>query len=103
MAHTPGPWECFEGSRNPAIRNADGSIAFVVGGRSRSSYAKAMSRQEALANAHLIAAAPELLEALKAAQQELRLIRMKDSNAVYDTLLRILTIPAAIDKAEGRR
>lgn len=42
----------------------------------------------------------ELFKALEAAQEELRLIRMKDSNAVYDPLLRTITIPMAIANAK---
>jgi hypothetical protein len=41
----------------------------------------------------------ELLRVLKAAQEELRLIRMKDSDAVYDTMLRT-DMSAAITNAE---
>ena len=40
-------------------------------------------------------------EALEAAQEELRLIRMKDTNAVYDPGLRVL-MQAAIAKAKGQ-
>ena len=42
----------------------------------------------------------DLLEALKGAQEELRLIRMKDTGAVYNTVIRI-QIKQAIKKAEG--
>lgn len=62
MAHTPGPWVVVEADVPPfgsfAIRNdheAPGGLAITVGGLG----------EEERANAHLIAAAPELLEALK--------------------------------------
>ena len=55
---------------------------------------------EAVSNMHLIAAAPELYEALKAAQEELRLIRMKDTDAVYDPSLRT-RITMALSLAKG--
>ena len=50
--------------------------------------------------AALAASHEKLVEALKAAQEELRLIRMKDSNAVYDPILRTATIPLALAEAE---
>ena len=56
--------------------------------------------QELLANATLIAAAPDLLEALEAAQEELRLIRMKDCDVVYNPGLRV-QITAALSKARA--
>lgn len=49
----------------------------------------------------LIAAAPDLLDALLGAQEELRLIRMKDCDRVYDPTLTI-KIHLAISKAEGK-
>lgn len=58
-------------------------------------------RAHNFANAHLIAAAPDLLEALKACLEELRLIRMKDCGAVYDIMCRH-DAEMAIAKAEGR-
>lgn len=53
-------------------------------------------------HAALIASAPDLLAVLKRAQEELRLIRMKDTGAVYDTTLRF-DITLALTKAEGRQ
>ncbi len=50
--------------------------------------------------AALAASHEKLVDALKAAQEELRLIRMKDSNAVYDPVLRTATIPLALAEAE---
>lgn len=46
----------------------------------------------------LAAAAPELLTALLAAQEELRLIRMKDTNIVYNLMLST-QIAVALTKA----
>jgi hypothetical protein len=46
-------------------------------------------------------AAPDMLAALKAAEEELRLLRMKDTKAVYNPGLRAI-ISLAIAKAEGR-
>ena len=52
------------------------------------------------ANARLISAAPELYESLEGAQEELRLIRMKDCDAVYDPTIRV-RIQLALAKARG--
>jgi hypothetical protein len=54
---TPGPWEIWGGTRIVTMKPAR-SIAEVVG----------RSPEEGQANARLIAAAPDLLAALKAAQ-----------------------------------
>ncbi len=54
----------------------------------------------ARANARLIAAAPDLLDICKRQREELRLIRMKDCGAVYDTTVRV-EADMAISKAEA--
>ena len=54
MSHTPGPWKVDR----PYIRGAGRAIATLESGR---------DEVEDAANARLIAAAPELLEALEAA------------------------------------
>lgn len=41
------------------------------------------------------------IDALEAAKEELRLIRMKDCGAVYNILLRSLTIPLALEKLKA--
>ena len=64
MSHTPGPWE-IESSFNPGYKNisaqkhtALAQVVWCMEDEGRS--------PECEANAHLIAAAPELLEALEA-------------------------------------
>jgi hypothetical protein len=52
------------------------------------------------ANARLIAAAPELYEALLASEEELRLIHMKDTSVVYNPALRT-QMALALAKARG--
>jgi hypothetical protein len=68
--HTPGPWEAREYGLTPILKTAahgvivgkgDGMIAFVPGN----------DKAECEARARLIASAPELLEALEAAYEEL--------------------------------
>jgi hypothetical protein len=52
------------------------------------------------ATARLIAAAPELYEALLASEEELRLIHMKDTSVVYNPALRT-QMALALAKARG--
>jgi hypothetical protein len=52
------------------------------------------------ANARLIAAAPELFDTLVAAEEELRLIHMKDTSATYNPILRT-QIMLVLAKARG--
>ena len=62
MKHTPGPWriECFEVTAGPPDGFDPIWTCGCCGG-----YAMAGDPLEAIANGRLIAAAPELLEALK--------------------------------------
>lgn len=90
MNYTKGPWVVTKNSGE--ISTDDGFwVARAINAQSTSGQA----------NANLIAAAPELLEALQRAQEELRLIRMKDTGAVYDVMIRT-DIAAAIAKANGK-
>jgi len=67
--HTPGPWTSFEdGEAHPGVEAFDSNISIVIisypaveddGG------VRGQSHAEAVANARLIAAAPDLLEALE--------------------------------------
>ena len=68
MNHTPGPWTtAFMGhSKVHMIYGADGDdVASIY------DFTRQRKRKEHLANARLIAAAPELLEALKLAEQHI--------------------------------
>ena len=88
---TRGPWEAVEVGKGEAliVQPCDTSKQPIC----------LVDRvPNAWGNARLIAAAPEMYEALKGAQKELRLIRMKDTNAVYDPTIRI-RIEAALAKA----
>jgi len=55
--HTEGPWEVWENGRERYIRQEDGAIVARDG--------KQFEEDTNLANARLIAAAPDLYEALK--------------------------------------
>ncbi len=68
--HTPGPWTWFTGfKKNSAetIRETGERIRFVMGGPNDQGLAHTVGLNEETdtANAHLIAAAPELLAALQ--------------------------------------
>lgn len=64
--HTPGPWELFQGGSDyyPGIQ-ADNLSVVVWGEEGENEGIQGHTHQEALANATLIAAAPELLQALE--------------------------------------
>jgi len=65
--HTPGPWEVFddvEGCEFPGIDNAGESIV-LCGSIFDDGGIRGDTKEERLANARLIAAAPELLEAVE--------------------------------------
>jgi hypothetical protein len=93
MAHTPGPWQVFEEAaldyRPCTIFGAEGGsqVAMCCGG----GRVRAIDKPEERANALLIAAAPELLEALK---------MMRDVDMHHNLLA---VVDAAIAKATGRK
>lgn len=93
--HTPGPWH----STHAIVYNAQGwavANATVFHGKH--------GADESTANAHLIASAPELLEALKDAEFLLRQlsINWKEAARMVDSCKRSASdARAAIAKAEG--
>ena len=99
--HTPGPWgvpDIGTGSGNVLVskgKMADwkGMIASVDAGNYRS------SQEEGLANAFLISAAPELLEAAKGALSFMGTIPEIEGGSAPDSIRGKLR--SAIEKAEG--
>lgn len=98
--HTRGPWR-YE-AETKTIRSVPANYWLA----SMDSWDGAV---DSVANARLIAAAPELLEALKEARQyaELKLEGFRreysEQHAIVQTPLRLIaTIDSAIAKAEGR-
>lgn len=88
--HTPGPWVAFADHPEGAIPvRADGLLVAVC----RYSQNPRIGKENAEANAHLIAAAPELLEALKDVMDRLVDKHEQDESAV--------AAHAAITKATG--
>lgn len=105
MAHTPGPWGYDEDSCEvfgaPDDRGC-GWVAKVIGGDSND---RRLPDAERLANARLIAAAPELLAVLRDAKTELidlyeRVYPSDESD--NETTAVIDRVIAVIAKAEGR-
>ena len=93
--HTPGPWaaEAAMSMDTPHIRYITADTRIIASVRHRAEHTQDM----ALANARLIAAAPELLEALRRMLPELRGLAF-----VSDTASEMLRIAeAAIAKATG--
>jgi hypothetical protein len=102
MSHTPGPWLVDDnlGGKTPYIcqANDNGIIATMARSPFLSGNGE-FSREQIADNARLIAAAPELLETLKYAREEL-IGWHKEHSCCGPTDL--TKIDAAIAKAEGR-
>src|ERR1035437_1836628 len=100
-AHTPGPWrydaDCGLVRESPGddINIGSAELAEVMWVE-RSGMTDADSERETNANANLMAAAPEMLEALKRAQSNLQICAIMDSS--IDTLD---VVDAAIALATG--
>lgn len=88
--HTPGPWHLVNGTQ---IRSAKHQIAKVW----------MMRGSEGVANARLIAAAPELLEALQDLKRELILSNVDPDYIESHFRKSINKAEAAIAKASGDR
>ena len=86
MSHTHGPWEVFESHTGP----------YVIDSAEQAAVCKLEWCLEAEANARLIAAAPEMLDALKRLCSKFGVC----CDGTPWTALR--EARAAIDKAEGR-
>lgn len=85
--HTPGPWEITYGTKVLAIRSR-GALGYLA---TTSEY----NRDEQLANARLIAAAPEMLAALKSVCNYLDGMKGPFNHE-------LLNLKDVIAKAEGR-
>lgn len=107
-AHTPGPWAIrtdlnfTPGGSNVIVAPADGGNSVVVAecwtvGPYTGS---AVNEPEGLANAHLIAAAPEMLAALKDAYAYINL-KGSGQRPVQDIGEVLDVLGSAIAKAEG--
>lgn len=107
MAHTPGPWTPCDAS---AVNTTDGVMVtpnhvkrvFMVGKQRHTQFICDCNTvlPESAANARLIAAAPDLLVALKEAAQTARNYAMLFHDVEWQA--RVDRWDAAIAKAEGR-
>jgi hypothetical protein len=101
MTHTPGPWRIYRNKHNGTFLLSGGDKSknqcFPVLHASDSTNTEYMSNPSP-ANANLIAAAPDMLEALKSTLAELCFLRDEIGSGLDD---QILLIKAAIAKAEG--
>lgn len=98
--HTPGPWEVFTGAGIPHPGIEGSGISIVVFGAKGERDMGVLGRtpKQAIANARLIAAAPELLDALTAIIE----IGKRDlTNPKYDSYFD--TARDAIAKATGEQ
>ena len=103
--HTPGPWKadlCLEGWGIHEVQRADGAgIARLA----EMQTAFAPDDKEGIANALLIAAAPDLLEALRAARRAMQEAEVAwcdgTPSAPVELLNAISDAQAAIAKATG--
>ena len=91
--HTPGPWAVVDGKSNGEWRNFSIRPAASMR-RAQPPIATVSKSDSGIANARLIAGAPDLLEAARAALDDL----ISDGHAHYRVAE---TLRAAIDKATG--
>lgn len=106
LRHTPGPWhaehQCIfdEGPPLPTMirsSHGNGTVVDINGGLVPDHLDDTISFDEIFANAYLIAAAPELLEALIDARRQLEQYEMERTGEHYNNT----DINAAIAKATG--
>jgi hypothetical protein len=102
MTHTPGPWNLWCSERGEFYVSASGQ-EFVICSRNPVDYRGA----ESVANAHLIAAAPDLLAALRDAAETIDSLDKQGGTLVHPTPRQLIdatnvVIRAAIAKAEGK-
>ena len=100
--HTPGPWvHDTRGYRHADVKAADGrniACTWGVNNQPKTKDACEAQKQIARANARLIAAAPELLEALKAIVKSLA---DQDDEGMIEHAQQMIDARAAIAKATG--
>jgi len=96
-AHQPGPWEC-EVVENIEIDPGLTVAVYDVRSIDDQDHCRPPTLAEAHANARLIAAAPEMLEALEHIYKELEL-DLKQGNCI--SMVAMGQVQAAIRKAKG--
>lgn len=108
--HTAGPWEvfiCDDGKQwtgwplSITAAYDDDKTVVRTGGQWPYEWGAAISQREAVANAHLIAAAPEMLEALRQIAEMTEDYSPLTGNSVPTPVSKLAR--AAIAKAEGQQ
>jgi hypothetical protein len=104
MKHTPGPWK-YEANyfNRPKDNNKEksGTIISLDGWNVAEIWKDFGDHSESTANAHLIAAAPELLEALYDCAASLAMYKKAAGEDIAKSTT-LLKASAAIQRAEGR-
>ena len=95
--HTPGPWAV--GSASGHIETANAWRMSIATCYNKDSKADGVSKEEFAANARLIAAAPELLDALVICESNIASLLWSCHPKVYGEWLNV--VRSAIDKAIG--
>lgn len=101
-AHTPAPWIADLGEAHRVRAQQDGGqVAIMMNLKGQHGLAGRRSGDEVAANAHLIAAAPQLLEALQTTAANLRSWKAANGGGIktFDSWLEV--VEEAIAKAEG--
>ena len=97
MNHTPGPWNLSKSGDGKSITIGEGQSSW--GTRVGEVYRDDIDSDEADANARLIAAAPEMLEALIDAYKIIR----RHENPDLPGSAELRSIKALIERATGRK
>ena len=106
--HTKGPWHTGQGNGEGSIFCESGRMRLESGGTTLypvCAISRGWDEGEDAANAHLIAAAPDLLEALRGSVEWLRTLREENEAAVIESApdgFSLCDAEAIIAKAEGR-
>ncbi len=102
--HTPGPWSVFGDTKDqPGIEGDDGTFSIIVYGEEDEADdcgVHGHTNEEMWANARLIAAAPDLLEALKMLKEDYYNLAARVSIDGITGNLSVEMARAAIAKAE---
>lgn len=99
--HTPGPWSASNGALIRVVKSDRGRPTVICGVHKQGRFGGKTDGGCPVANARLIAAAPDLYEACKAFMRAQSAPRDNDTEiALWDEA--IVAIEAAIAKAEGQ-
>ncbi len=100
--HTPRPWTFEEGSKFANdIRDASNRPIAAISHQTNFGQGEVRTRKSLIANGHLIAAAPDMLDALKVAESQMR-ISLDDRMNDRIREDRLAVVEMAITKAEGK-